>query len=174
MLYQLSYLGTARRRPRERAVYSQAKRACPPCFASGYARRSLASSPRQIAGKSCLFGVSRLLAAWDGAGTRSAELRPAPSAASAVPRSVVDPDLRVPDHRAPFVGFRFEEGGERGLGRAFRVGAEFLEPRLDRGIDQRRIGVGVDPGDDVLRRPRGPEEPEPRENAEAGHRLGDG
>ena len=55
MLYQLSYLGTARATARERAVYSQAGRACPPCFAFGYARRGLASSRPQNAGKPHLF-----------------------------------------------------------------------------------------------------------------------
>jgi len=70
MLYQLSYLGTSKASGAwERAVYSQAGRACPPCFAclsgiarrattDGYARRGLASSRPQTAGKSCLFGFS--------------------------------------------------------------------------------------------------------------------
>src|SRR5437868_7941936 len=58
MLYQLSYLGTSKgARPGERAVYSQAKQACPPSFACGYAGRGLASPHRQIAGKSRLFSV---------------------------------------------------------------------------------------------------------------------
>src|ERR1700687_1298816 len=42
MLYQLSYLGTARRRGQGAPVYSQAGQPCPPCFASmsGIARRA--------------------------------------------------------------------------------------------------------------------------------------
>src|SRR6267154_3367543 len=74
----------------------------------------------------------------------SLRVRPAAPPAPAVPRSVFNPDFRLPDHRAPFVGFRFQEGGQLGLGRAFRGRAQFLESRLDLGIDQRRIGVGVD------------------------------
>src|SRR5258705_13688042 len=60
----------------------------------------------------------------------SPRVRPAAPPAPAVPRSVFDPDFRFPNHRAPFVGFRFQEGGQLGRGRAFRGRAEFLEQRL--------------------------------------------
>src|SRR5207237_7920892 len=48
------------------------------------------------------------------------------------PPSILHPDLRLPDHRAPFVNFRLQEVCQFGWCRAFRGGAEFLEPRLDR------------------------------------------
>src|SRR5258708_25678419 len=44
--------------------------------------------------------------------------------------SIVDPDPGVANDRAPFVDFRFQEGGKLGRRRAFRAGAGFLEPRL--------------------------------------------
>jgi hypothetical protein len=83
MLYQLSYLGTARAAARERAVYSQAKRACPPSFACGYAGRGLASLHRQIAGKSRVFSVFAVIRDGDRAGIRQLASQPGSIATSA-------------------------------------------------------------------------------------------
>src|SRR6478609_2306715 len=163
MLYQLSYLGTSLGQGPGAPVYSQAGDPCPPCFAFGYAWRGLApprripsptTAPRSLAPlrlPNCceITAIQHQrrqgLAAFDNRGLN--RLSPNP-----VPRSVLDPDLRFLDDRSPFVGLRFQEGGELGLCRALRIRAEFLESRLHRRMNQRRIGVGVDAGNDVPRR----------------------
>jgi hypothetical protein len=48
MLYQLSYLGTARAAARERAVYSQARLPCLPCFVSPANRWKIAPIRRLV------------------------------------------------------------------------------------------------------------------------------
>jgi hypothetical protein len=75
MLYQLSYLGISLGQGPGAPVYSQAGRACPPSFASGYAARGPASDAcpasgegrrgaAQIAGKPRLFGGSSVNGRW--------------------------------------------------------------------------------------------------------------
>src|SRR6476646_8425631 len=61
------------RGPGERAVYSQAKRTCPPSFACGYAWRGLASLHRQIAGKSRLFSVFAVIRDGESGNSRVSE-----------------------------------------------------------------------------------------------------
>ena len=146
------------------AVYSRVGRPCPPGFAFGYAGRGPASviSPNylEISAISCWARLSR--------GERSslrcdrdrAERGPRRDSRCPLPakwgrrRSVLHLDLGVPDHRAPFVDFRFQERGELGRRRAFRGGAEVVEAGLDRRVRQRGVGVGVELGDDLRRRLR--------------------
>ena len=118
MLYQLSYLGMPQGpgkypRANEPAVYSGAGLPCPPAFACGFGAAGPTLVPGQIIGKSVLFDAHR------------------PGASPPRP-SIFQPDLRVADHRAPFVGLRLQEGGELGLRRAFRHRAKVLEARFHR------------------------------------------
>src|SRR4051812_1261727 len=80
----------------------------------------------ELRGKTRLFRGNGGMVAQDWPASSGIERRPP------VPRSVLDPDLRLLDHRAPFIGLGFQEGGELRRRRAFRVGAEILESRLDR------------------------------------------
>jgi hypothetical protein len=48
---------------------------------------------------------------------------------SAVPPSVFDLDLGIPDHRSPFVDFRLQEGGQFGCRRILGNRSEIAEPR---------------------------------------------